>query len=359
MTEQTLDQVKAAAFGDKMVEMMNHAAISLMTSLGHQTGLFDAMADLSAANSKQIASAAQLNERYVQEWLAAMVTGRIIEYDPASRRYTLPPEHATWLTRAAGSDNLAREMQFVAMLGEVEQGLVESFKNGGGVPYAAYARFQKLMAENSRENTHARLLDTTLPLIPGMIDLLEGGIDVADIGCGQGHSINLMAKAFPNSRFTGYDFSEEAIKVGRANAHKENLGNAFFKAKDVTKLNGFDRFDLITAFDAIHDQAQPAMVLRKAANALKPGGTFLMVEPAASSNLEENMDHILGPWLYTISCMHCMTVSLALNGEGLGTMWGKQKALQMLDEAGFRKVNVRQIESDTFNDYYIARKGDD
>ncbi len=354
MTAQDLNQDKVAEFGEKMVGVMNTAAIALMTSIGHQTGLFDTMAGLSTTTSDQIAAAAQLNERYVREWLGVMVTGRIIEYDPVEQRYTLPPEHAAWLTRAAGANNLARETQLVAMFGEVEQGIVESFRNGGGVPYSAFARFQHLMAENSRANTHATLLDTTLPLIPGMVERLEGGVDVADIGCGQGHAINLMAKAFPQSKFIGYDCSEKAIAIGKANAEQAGLSNAYFEVKDVSRLEAQGQFDLITAFDAIHDQAQPAKVLRGIANALRSHGTFLMVDIAASSKLEENLSHMFGPWLYTISCMHCMTVSLALDGAGLGAMWGEQRALQMLDDAGFRQVEVKRLESDTFNYYYIT-----
>jgi 2-polyprenyl-3-methyl-5-hydroxy-6-metoxy-1,4-benzoquinol methylase len=121
-------------------------------------------------------------------------------------------------------------------------------------------------------------------------------------------------------------------------------------------LDAPGEYDFITAFDSIHDQAQPAEVLRRIARALKPNGVFLMVDIAASSNLEENIDHLVGPYLYTVSTMHCMTVSLALDGEGLGTAWGEQKALQMLADTGFTKVEVKQIESDPFNNYYIATR---
>jgi 2-polyprenyl-3-methyl-5-hydroxy-6-metoxy-1,4-benzoquinol methylase len=356
MTPQELNQSKVEEFGEKMVSVMNSAATALMTSIGHQTGLFDTMADLPPSTSKQIATAAKLNERYVREWLGAMVTGRVVEYHPIDGTYALPPEHAAWLTRAAGSNNLARETQCVAMLGEVEQGIVESFRTGGGMLYSAFPRFQQLMAEGSRANAHATLFDTTLPLVPGMVERLQVGIDIADIGCGQGHAINLMAQAFPQSRFIGYEFSEEAIAVGRADAKQMGLSNAHFEVKDVATLAMSGQFDFITAFDAIHDQAQPATVLQRIANALRADGTFLMVDIAASSKLEENLDHMLGPWIYTISCMHCMTVSLALDGAGLGAMWGEQKALQMLADAGFTHVEVKRNESDLFNNYYIATK---
>jgi len=178
-----------------------------------------------------------------------------------------------------------------------------------------------------------------------------------DIGCGQGHSINLMARAFSNSRFTGYDFSEDGVAAGRAEADSWGLTNARFNVKDVSTLDEPASYDLITAFDAIHDQAQPTKVLRAIAEALRPDGVFLMVDIAASSNLHENLDHPLAPMLYAVSTMHCMTVSLALDGEGLGTMWGEQLARQKLAEAGFTKVEAKQVAGDIMNHYYIATKG--
>src|SRR5262249_27991435 len=154
------------------------------------------------------------------EWLGAMAVGRVVTYDPLEGTYRLPPEHAVWLTRTAKLNNLAREAQIVAMLAEVEQGIVDSFQNGGGVPYSAYPRFQHLMAEGSRVGFQDTLVNTTLPLVPGMLQRLQAGINVADFGCGQGDAINVMAQAFPLSRFVGYDFSEDAIAVARANAHQ-------------------------------------------------------------------------------------------------------------------------------------------
>jgi 2-polyprenyl-3-methyl-5-hydroxy-6-metoxy-1,4-benzoquinol methylase len=286
-----------------------------------------------------------------------MASGRIIEYDGSSKTYLLPREHAGFLTRAAGPDNLAAQTQYLALMGNVEQQIVESFRNGGGVPYSAYPRFQQLMAEESSAIFDATLIDITLPHVPGLMPRLEAGIDVLDIGCGSGHAINLMAKAFPNSRFTGHDFSEEGVATGRAEANSWGLTNALFHARDVAALDDTGRYDFITAFDAIHDQAQPTKVLRAIAEALRPDGVFLMVDISASSDLAENLDHMLGPLLYTVSTMHCMTVSLALNGEGLGTMWGEQLARQKLAEAGFASVDVKKVPGDIFNRYYIATTG--
>jgi SAM-dependent methyltransferase len=356
MSRNELDQAKSEAFAGKMVGILNNGSMALMTSIGHQTGLFDAIANLPPSTSEQIAIAADLNERYVREWLGAMVTGRIIDHDPLDETYSLPPEHSAWLTRQAGADNMAAEMMFIPLLASVEQEIIESFHNGGGVPYSAYPRFQRIMAHGSGAIHDMSLVDTTLPLVPGLVSRLQAGINVADVGCGRGHAINLMAQAYPNSRFIGYDFSEEGIAAGQTEAEEMELSNARFELRDVAGLDMSEQFDLITAFDAIHDQAQPAKVLQGIAKALRPDGTFLMVDIAACSNLGENLDHMLGPFFYTVSTMHCMTVSLALDGEGLGTMWGEQKALQMLNDAGFNRVKLEQIDSDIFNNYYIATK---
>jgi SAM-dependent methyltransferase len=356
MADHEFDSARSEAFAGRMMDVLNGASITLMTSIGHQVGLFDAMADLPPATSQQIAEAAGLNERYVREWLGAMLTGGVVDYDPADGTYTLPAEHAAWLTRSAGTDNLAIQAQYIPLLAQVEQPLIDCFRNGGGVPYAAFPRFQRLMAEESGAIHDAALIDTILPLVPGLPARLEAGIDVADVGCGSGHAINLMAQAFPNSHFVGYDFSEEGTRAGRDEAQRLGLTNAWFEARDVTALDAQDRFDFITAFDAIHDQAQPARVLAGIAEALRPDGVFLMVDIGASSHVHENREFPLASLMYTISCMHCMTVSLALNGMGLGAMWGEQKAREMLAEAGFPHVEVKRIEDDLFNSYSIATK---
>jgi 2-polyprenyl-3-methyl-5-hydroxy-6-metoxy-1,4-benzoquinol methylase len=357
MTVPDLDQARAEEFAERMVGVLNEGAIALMTSIGYRTGLFDVMAGLPPSTSEQIASAADLNERYVREWLAAMVVGRIVEYDPEDETYYLPREHAAFLTRAASPDNIAVTAQLISLMGSVEDGIVESFKNGGGLSYSAFPRFHEFMAEDSGQTVVAALTDHILPLVPGLSERLEAGIDVLDVGCGSGRALNLMARSFPNSRFTGYDFSEEAIARARAEAQEHGTTNVRFEVKDVATLDEKARYDLITSFDAIHDQAKPAAVLKGIAEALKDDGVYLMQDIAGSSHLHNNLDHPIGPLLYTASTMHCMTVSLAQGGEGLGTMWGEEKAKEMLKDAGFKEVEIKQLPHDIFNNYFIISKG--
>lgn len=337
-----------------MMDILNKAALSLMTSIGHQTGMFDIMAKLPPSTSKQIASVTRLDERYVRELLGALVTGRIVEYEPSTQTFSLPPEHAAWLTRASGTNNWASQTQIIPILATVEQEIIQCFRTGGGVPHSAFPRIQSLIADQTKARHNESSLYEVLLLIPGLVERMRTGIDVADIGCGSGHVIALLASAFPDSRFNGFDVSHEDIKRGRAEAERMGLSNVRFEVKDAAMLSMSAEFDLITAFEAVHIQAQPHAVLRGIADALRCSGTFLMVEFAASSEIEQNLNHPLGPFMYTFSCMHCMTVSLAEGGEGLGAMWGEKKIRQMLNEAGFTHIEEKRIASDIFHSYYIS-----
>lgn len=357
MPTQEIDQAKAEAFGGQLIGYLNGAATVLGLSVGHRTGLFDSMVGLSPSTSQQVADAAGLNERYVREWLNGMVTSGVVEYDRDSQAYSLPPEHAASLTRAAGPGNVASLGQFIPLLGTVEDELVDAFTNGGGVPYSSFGSFHTLMAETSADRFDNNLIDIQIPLVPGITERLEAGIDVADLGCGSGHAINLMAQQWPNSSFTGFDFSEQAIVAGRAEAAELGLGNASFAVQDIPKMSGGEQFDLITTFDSVHDQADPAGFLSVASSLLRPGGDYLCADIAASSDVADNVEHPLGPFMYGISLFHCMTVSLALDGVGLGAVWGEQKALEMLGEAGFTSIDVSKVEGDILNNYYICSKG--
>jgi 2-polyprenyl-3-methyl-5-hydroxy-6-metoxy-1,4-benzoquinol methylase len=351
-----LDAAKAEAFSEKMLGVLNGAALALMTSIGHRTGLFDVMAGMPPAGAEKIAAEAGLSERYVREWLGAMVTGGVVEYDAARRSYALPAEHAASLCREARPNNLAATTQWVAVLGGVEDQIVECFERGGGVPYSAYGRFHAVMAEESDQTVVAVLEGAILPIVPGLLAELERGIEVLDVGCGSGRAVNLLARRFPKSRFTGYDLLAEGIAAAKAEALAHGARNTRFEVRDVSEIDLADRFHLITAFDAIHDQARPEAVLAAIARALHPDGVFLMQDIAGTSHLEQDARHPLAPFLYTVSCMHCMTVSLAQNGRGLGAMWGSETASRMLEAVGFAKPTVAMLPHDPINQYYVARR---
>lgn len=356
MSKNSIDEIKSEQFAERMMTILNDGALNLMISIGYRTGLFDAMSELPPSTSEEIAEAAGLNERYVREWLGAMVTGEIIDHDHEKKSYSLPQEHAAWLTREATPNNIAVTTQWISLLGAVEDKIVECFKNGGGVPYEAFERFHEVMSDESHQTVIVPLLDQTLPLIPGIIEKLKEGIEVLDVGCGSGFALVHMAKEFPNSHFTGYDISHEAVRRGEAHAAEYGLINVTLIAKDVAEFDDIQKYDLITTFDAVHDQADPDRVLSNINRALKEDGVYLMQDIAGSSHVHNNMDHPLGPLLYTTSCMHCMTVSLSQNGKGLGAMWGKELATEMVKNAGFTQVDIKEQEHDPINYYYIIRK---
>ena len=354
-TTAALDPVRSEQFAETLLGHLNGAGLTLMMSIGHRTGLFDALHAGGAQTHEQLAARADRNPRYVREWLGALVTGGVVAFDAQEDTYHLPAEHAAWLTREASPQNMAVTMQFVSVLGAVEDKIVACFENGGGVPYEAFERFHEVMAEESGQTTLAGLEDAIVPLVPGLVERLEQGIDVLDVGCGAGRAMIQLAAAFPNSRFAGFDISEEAIGRANAEAAAKGLTNVGFEVRDVTDMGVAAGYDLITAFDAIHDQARPDRVLDGIRAALRPDGVFLMQDIRASSHLEKNVGHPLAPFFYTISTMHCMTVSLAADGMGLGTCWGEETARAMLAEAGFRRVEVATLEHDIQNNYYVCR----
>ena len=353
------DSTKAGAFAERLLATLNHGALCLMISVGHRTGLFDVMRDMAPASAGEIAVKAGLNERYVREWLGAMVTGRVIEMDPATERFALPAEHAAFLTRAAGADNLAVFAQYIPLLGNVEDEIVTCFKKGGGVPYGKFPRFHDVMAEDSGQSVLSSLESHIVPLVPGWAERLEAGAQMLDVGCGRGRIINRLAELYPKSRFTGIDLSSEAILFAWEEAAGKKLRNVEFIVADLSRFDEtaeVEAFDFVTTFDAIHDQAKPLNVLRGIRRTLRPGGIYLMQDIKGSSKIYNNLDHPLGPLLYTVSCMHCMTVSLAQNGEGLGAMWGEEKTREYLEKAGFASVEKHELAHDIQNNWYVIRK---
>lgn len=349
------DDARAEQFAERMMTALNDAAMVMMTSIGHRTRLFDSMAGRSPSSLEEIAARAGLSERYVREWLAVMVTSRVVDYDAVDKTYHLPAEHAAFTTRAATPDNFAVAAQYIPLAAGIEDIIVDRFRTGEGVHYHDYARFHEVMAEDSGQTVVAALFDHILPLAPGLTGHLKRGIDVLDVGCGRGRAMLKLAETFPASRFRGMDLSSEAVDHANASAIEAGLANIRFTAADLSTRESFGTFDLITAFDAVHDQKDPQGLLDAVARSLKPDGLFLMQDVGGSSHLERNADHPLGPFLYAISTLHCTPVSLAQGGPGLGTMWGEELALDMLEQAGFGTVTVERLPHDPINVYYLAR----
>jgi ubiquinone/menaquinone biosynthesis C-methylase UbiE len=353
------DPVKAEAFAGRLLTALNNGALCLMMSVGHRTGLFDVMSKSAPATSAAIAAQAGLNERYVREWLGAMVTSGVVAFEPATARYTLPAEHAAYLTRTALSDNTAVFAQYIAVLGQVEDDIVGCFRNGGGVPYEKFSRFHEVMAEDSGQSVLSSLESHILPLVPGLKERLEKGTRVLDVGCGRGRIMNRLAELYPHSTFEGMDLSTKAIAFAQAEASIKGLSNVEFVAIDVSNFDEVaepDSVDFIATFDAIHDQARPLNVLKGIQRALKSDGAYLMQDISGTSHLDQDVGHPIGTFLYAVSCMHCMTVSLAQGGEGVGAMWGEEKTREYLERAGFRSITTHRLSHDIQNNWYVVRK---
>jgi SAM-dependent methyltransferase len=326
-------------FGAALIDTYSGAVLTYLIAVGHETGLFEAAAR-ARGSSAELAERTQLNERYVREWLGAMTTGGVFTYDAETGTYELPVEHAARLTgHAAG--NAAPMSRSLIHFATLLPRLIECFRHGGGISYDEFRpEFTDRMDDLWRRIYDEQLLDGFIAPVTGLTDRLDAGIAVADIGCGSGHAVNLLASAYPASRFVGYDIATDAIAIATAEAEAMGLSNSRFEVLDVNRLPHRPALDLITAFDAVHDQVDPATVLKNVRKRLADDGVFLMVDFKFSSKLEENLDNPFAPLYYGISTMHCLTVSLAEGGAGLGTIWGIQTARRMLAEAGFSKIEV-------------------
>ena len=355
MTETAVfDPIEMEQFGGQLLSIYAGSMLSYMIDIGHRTGLFAAAAQ-GPATSQELADRAGLQERYVREWLGSMVTGNIFDYDPATVTYTLPVSHAAMLTD--GPMNLAPMAALGTHLGKHVHQVARAFREGGGVPYSEYRpEFTDVMDSISRVQYDGFLVDAYVPLVPGLRDRLEAGIRVADVACGTGHALVVLARAFPASTFVGYDLDDGAIGRARAEAAGAQLTNVTFEVADAARLDVRTPFDLIFVFDAVHDQVDPQAVLANIHRALNPDGVFFMKEPHGADSLEANIGNPMAPLLYACSTLHCMTVSLAHGGAGIGTVFAEKLALEMLAEAGFTSVEVQVAPGDPADAVYLARR---
>ena len=354
-------------FSKKMIEILNYGAINLAMAIGYQNGLFDVMDTFDSPQTVDcIAEQAELDSRYLREWLGILVTAKIVELTQGKdgqNKYFLPKYCGDFITQRSGNSNLGVYTQEIPLLTVCAmEAVIKGFTTGEGVTYEHYPKFQAFMSQLANVKHQQILVDKFLPSVDNgrLVERLKSGIKVCDLGCAEGVAVMLMAKAFPQSRFIGIDISREAIDEARRQARKQQIENLeFFKLDAATLCSNTalkETIDYVTAFDAIHDQTQPLEVLRGIYHILAPGGLFSMIDIAAESNLADNMNHPMGPFLYTVSLMHCMPVGLVNEGTGLGMMWGREKAVEMLEHAGFQQVQVLEMPDDAFNFHFFATK---
>ncbi len=349
-----VDRGAVEALASRLRDVFVDASIAYMVDLGHRTGLLDALA-AGPATSAELAGRAGLHERHVREWLGSMATSGLSAYDPDTARHTMSPE-ATALLSGSGPLNMAPFAAMVTSLAQHVPAVAETFRDGGGLPYAVYRpEFTSVMDAVNRRRYEALLVDAYLPLCDGLPESLNAGARVIDIGCGTGHTTNLMAAAHPASHFVGVDLATDAIERARAEAGVRGLDNVEFRVADIAELDTDPGADVVVAFDVIHDQVDPAGVLARIAEALVPGGRFCCVDIDARSDLADNLGDPRAPLLYALSTLHCMQVSLAHDGAGLGTAWGRELAVAMFGDAGFTSVDIHRLPGDSFNVLYDCR----
>lgn len=350
------DSKVAEKFLEHTCDIINTGAQSVMISIGHRAGLFDVMAKLEPKTSQEIADNAELTERYVREWLAVMVTAGIVTYDPHKKTYHLPKTHAACLTRDAELGNVAVFAQYIPLMGVVQDHTLRCLESGEGTSYGDYPCFHQIMAEDSEQSVVTSLFDILMPLIKGIDEQLGTGIEVMDAGCGKGRAMIAMAERYPQSRFTGYDLCKDAIAEATHIANAKDLQNIRFVVKDLSDFNEQEQYNLITSFDAVHDQRDPQGLIAGIHYALKPSGVYLMQDIGGSAHLENNMDFPMASLLYSISCTHCTPISIGQGGKGLGTMWGWETAQAMLKHAGFAAVERHVLPHDPMNVWFVSRK---
>lgn len=332
----SFDKERAKTFTLKALDDMAGTVAMHLCVIGDRLGLLKDLVANGPADAVTFARRNQIDERYALEWLEGLASAEYLEFDPDSNEFALPPEHARPLAEDAHplfQGNLRNLLAY--SLAPLEE-LTDAFKNGGGVSQSNFPpEFYTTMQRSSGLRYENFLLDSWLPDMPDVVAMLERGVDVADVGCGYGTAVALMAKAFPRSTFWGYDAFAPQIEGARANTSERGIGsNATFELLDGSGELPRD-FDLIFTFDVIHDMAQPREGLANIRRHLKPGGIFVLQEITAADERHENR----GPEAtikYGMSLTYCMTTSLANHGEGLGTLGMPEKvASELCVEAGF------------------------
>jgi SAM-dependent methyltransferase len=351
----SLDQEKLNQFLQKALGDFGATFHAALVVIGDKLGLYKAMANAGPLTSAELAERTGTAERYVREWLSAMAAAGVVTYDADSERFTFPEEHAAILADENSPSFLGGFFQTAPAMLTVAPRVADAFAKGGGVPFSDYGG--DLVAGIDRSNRaqfQYHLVKRWLPTIPEVIARLETGARVADVGCGSGYPSILMAQAFPRSRFYGFDVSEESLERARADARNKGVAERVeFQRVSATALPETPKFDFITSFDAIHDMVDPRGAVRAIRRALADDGTYMMMEVKGGETLTENLNP-LGALMYSMSTLHCLTVSLAHGGEGIGTLMGERKARELAEEAGFTRFRRLPIEH-AMNVFYEIR----
>ncbi|MFW6094273.1 MAG: methyltransferase domain-containing protein [Pseudomonadota bacterium] len=355
-------QNQAAIDDDKLHEFVQQvftdvaaAAGGAMVSLGHKLGLYQALADEGGGTSEAIARRAGCAERYVREWLNSQVAAGYVSFDPETARYSLSPEQAMVLANPESPVFLPMAFEVPATLWLDEDKAIDAFRSGRGVPWGEHhERLFCGTASFFRNGYQANLVSEWLPALDGMVERLERGARVADVGCGFGYSTTLMAQAFPNSTFHGFDNHAPSIEAARDLARREGLEDRVtFTEATAKSIPQEQPFDLVCFFDCLHDMGDPLGAARHARESLAPDGRVMLVEPRAGDQLEENVGPV-GRMYYSASTVLCCAHSLSEEvGTALGAQAGEARLGEVFREAGFS--DFRRATETPFNLILEAR----
>jgi len=348
-----MDRERIAAFLERFVAYASGATTMGLLAVADRTGLLAWLGVNRSGTVEEVASGAGLEARYVRELLSGLAAAGALAYDPADGTFTMPPEHALFLSDPTSPYHMGGWFDMVPALMAQVDGVAHAAKHGGGVGFEEFGDAMIRGIDRGNSPSQRVFLTTRwLPSVPGLVDRLESGIRVADVGCGSGTVATLMAENFPKCQVTGFDISEESIRLARTRAG--TMGNVVFEEHSAESIPLEPPFQLITTFDVIHDLPDPLAGLSRIREALSEDGRYLMMEPNASSNLEENLDGI-GALFYGMSTMHCMTQSLAVGGEGVGAAWGHEMAEDYATRAGFSSFEPLEDITNKFSAFYLLR----
>lgn len=349
-----MDRAAVWEFMEQFVEMAAGAATVFTLAVADRSGLLDVLGTSEPITVDAAAASSGLEPRYVEEMLHQLASARVLDYDPESGAFRLPPERATVIADDSSPYAMAGWLDMLPTAGNFIDEVAEAARRGGGVAASTYP--DRMVHAVDRANAPSmRILLTRrwLPAMPDVVERLEAGARVADVGCGAGTAVLTMATAYPNSTFTGYDVDPRAIEAAIAKMNESGPGNVAFEVRSADEIPTDPSFDLITCFDVVHDLADPVGAVTRAREALSADGTFLMMEPAVEARLEDNLEPRVA-LLYGVSLLFCMTQSLAAGGAGLGTAWGPERAESLCREAGFSQFRRLPIEN-PFSAFYEVR----
>lgn len=335
----TVNDEKLEELQGKVVSDVAGSLGILLAYMGDQLDLYSALAEICPASSDELAASTGLKERYIREWLSANAAGGYISYDPNTQKFTMSPEQAVIFAAEGHPDCMQGFFQAVMSAFVDEPKATNVFRTGEGLPWGDHSTCLFCGTERFfRPMYAANLIDSWLPALNGVRAKLEAGAKVADVGCGHGSSTILMAKAFPNSTFHGFDFHGPSIDHARERARSAGVArNTIFEVTAAKEFPG-EAYDLVAIFDALHDMGDPVGACRHIVQSLGPDGTFMLVEPLAGDSLEENL-HPLGQIYYSFSTTVCVPNSISQEvGLALGAQAGEKRLTEVLEEGGFGEV---------------------